>query len=32
MICWLLFGMWAVVWYLGCCNVCGPLYGMWAVV
>jgi len=24
--------MWSVLWYVGCCRVCGILYGMWAVV
>jgi len=34
----LLYGMWAVVSYVGCCMVCeiymicGRLYGMWAFV
>jgi hypothetical protein len=32
MLCGLLYGMWAVVWYVGCCMVCGLLYGMWAIV
>jgi len=26
MLCELLYGMWAVVWYLGCCMICGFLY------
>ena len=28
---WLLNGIWAVVWYVGYCMVCG-MYGVWAVV
>jgi len=32
MICGLLYGMWAVVWYVGCCMICGLLYDMWDVV
>jgi len=29
-ICGLLNGMRAVVWYVGCCMVCGLFYAMWA--
>jgi len=32
MVCRLLYGMFVVVWYVGCHMVCGLLYGMWAVV
>ena len=32
MICGLLYDMWAVVWYVGCCMICWLLYDMWAVV
>ena len=28
----LLYGMWSVVWYVGCFMVCGLLYGMLGVV
>jgi len=32
MVCGLLYDMWAIVRYMGCCMICGLLYGMWVAV
>ena len=32
MVCGVLYGMSAIVWYGDCCMVCGVLFGMGAVV
>jgi len=32
MICGLLYDMWAVVWYAGCCVIYAQLYNVWALL